>query len=156
MTRCLSAALLAACVRAHALPLAITLAAAPLALGLPATAYAQTTTVVENVIPLAIGRTLPQNSLRGKLVLTTPPDVTLNGQADKLAPGSRIRGANNLLVMVGAAIGNEYVVNYTRDSYGLLMDVWILREDEIAQLWPKTAEEAAKWTFDPIARTWTK
>jgi hypothetical protein len=105
---------------------------------------------------MAIGRALPTHSLRGKLMLTNPPVVTLNGQADRLAPGSRIRGRNNMLVMVGATIGNEYIVNYTRDSYGLIMDVWVLRDDEIAQLWPKTAEEAAKWTFDPIARAWTK
>jgi hypothetical protein len=142
MTRCHSAISLAALALFSAL-----FAAAPLAV------QAQTT---ENIIPLAYGRTLPQASLRGKLMLTNPPDVALNGEADKLAPGFRIRGANNLLVMVGAAIGNEYVVNYTRDSYGLIQDVWILREDEAAQTWPKTAEEAAKWAFDPLTRTWTK
>jgi hypothetical protein len=147
MTRCLH--LTGACLLATAL-------ATPL-LTAPLLAQAQTAAATSEVIvPMAIGRALPTHSLRGKLMLTNPPVVTLNGQADRLAPGSRIRGRNNMLVMVGATIGNEYIVNYTRDSYGLIMDVWVLRDDEIAQLWPKTAEEAAKWTFDPIARAWTK
>lgn len=110
----------------------------------------------EVIVPMAIGRTLPQTSLRGELVLTNPPQVTLNGQPDRLAPGSRIRGQNNMLVMPGAAIGRKLIVNYTRESYGLLMDIWVLRDDELVQRWPKTAEEAAKWSFDPLNRTWTK
>jgi opacity protein-like surface antigen len=147
MTRCLP--MTGTCLLATALATA--------ALTAPLLAHAQTAAATSEVIvPMAIGRTLPTHSLRGKLMLTNPPEVILNGQADRLAPGSHIRGRNNMLVMVGAAIGNEYTVNYTRDSYGLIMDVWVLRDDEIAQRWPKTAEEAAKWTFDPLARTWTK
>ena len=103
-----------------------------------------------------VQRNFPQNALRGEIVVTNPPEITLNGKASRLAPGSRIKGQNNLLVMSGAAVGQKLVVNYTLDQYGLVSDVWILRKDEIARTWPKTAEEAAKWSFDPVAQTWTK
>ena len=103
-----------------------------------------------------VQRNFPQNALRGEIVVTNPPEITLNGKASRLAPGSRIKGQNNLLVMSGAAVGQKLVVNYTLDQYGLMSDVWILRKDEIARTWPKTAEEAAKWSFDPVAQTWTK
>lgn len=117
---------------------------------------AQAQTVDPTIVPMAIQRQLPVGSLRGELIVTNPPEVTLNGKADRLAPGSRIRGQNNMLVFPGAAVGQKLVVNYTRESYGLIMDVWVLREDEMAKRWPKTAEEAAKWSFDPLTQTWTK
>ena len=80
----------------------------------------------------------------------------LNGQSVQLAPGARIRGQNNMMVMSGQAIGQKLVVNYTADTYGLLMDVWVLRPDELERRWPKTLEDAAKWRFDPQTQTWTK
>jgi hypothetical protein len=116
----------------------------------------QAQTVDPTIVPMAIQRQLPVGSLRGELIVTNPPEVTLNGKADRLAPGSRIRGQNNMLVFPGAAVGQKLVVNYTRESYGLILDVWVLREDEMAKRWPKTAEEAAKWSFDPLTQTWTK
>lgn len=129
-----------------------------LATALPAQAQSSSTAATADtpIVPMAIQRQLPVGSLRGELTLTNPPEVVLNGQADRLAPGARIRGQNNMLVFPGAAIGQKLVVNYTRESYGLILDVWVLRPDEIAQTWPKTAEEAAKWRFDPLTQTWTK
>jgi hypothetical protein len=154
MTRCLHTAA----------PLAATLAMAlsPLAHAQFDSASALGGTTVNSsstsgtLVPMAFMRQLPVGSLRGELVLTNPPEVQLNGKTDRLAPGARMRGTNNMLVMPGAAIGQKLVVNYTRESYGLLMDVWVLREDEIAKRWPKTAEEAAKWQFDPLTQTWSK
>ena len=61
-----------------------------------------------------------------------------------------------VIVMSGAAVGQKLVVNYTLDQYGLVSDVWILRKEEIARTWPKTAAEAARWSFDPVAQIWTK
>jgi hypothetical protein len=80
----------------------------------------------------------------------------LNGNTETLAPGLRVRGANNLLLAPGMLMGKEFVVNYVRDSYGLIYEVWILRDDERAKRWPKTEEEAAKWLYDPYTQTWTK
>lgn len=103
-----------------------------------------------------VQRNFPQNALRGQIVVTNPPEITLNGKAARLSPGSRIKGQDNMIVMSGAAVGQKLVVNYTLDQYGLVSDVWILRKEEIAKTWPKTATEAAQWSFDPVAQTWTK
>jgi hypothetical protein len=104
-----------------------------------------------------VQRSFPQNALRGEIVIGAPPEITLNGSATRLAPGARIRNQNNLLEMSGALVGNRFVVNYTTDLSGLVKDVWILRPDEIANKpWPITAEEAQRWSFDPVAQSWTK
>ncbi|MGE5450608.1 MAG: hypothetical protein ACM3VZ_02030 [Acidobacteriota bacterium] len=117
---------------------------AALALAVPVLAQAQ------------FQRQFPANALRGELQITQPPEAILNSQVVRLAPGSRIRGGDNLLVMSGAIAGKKSPVLYTIDTYGLLIDVWLLRDDEAAKLWPKTREEAAQWSFDPVAQTWTK
>jgi hypothetical protein len=101
-------------------------------------------------------RNFPHNALRGELALTNPPDVLLNGEPARLAPGARIRGADNLLLVSGAIVGQKYSVHYTRDTLGLVKDVWLLRSDELQRLWPQTAADAARWSFDPVAQTWTK
>jgi hypothetical protein len=102
-------------------------------------------------------RAFPQNALRGSLVIGTAPEAKLNGDPARLAPGARIRDANNMVVVPTAVTGGPYLVNYTLDSSGLVKDVWILRPDEAAvQPWPKTREEAAKWRFDPVGQVWSK
>ncbi|MBT9490219.1 MAG: hypothetical protein IV093_22160 [Rubrivivax sp.] len=102
-------------------------------------------------------RNFPANALRGELLIQQPPDVTLNGQPARLAPGARIRGDNNLLVLSGALAGQKLTVHYTVDSYGLLLNVWLLGAEERArQPWPRNAAEAASWRFDPVAQTWSK
>ncbi|MFT3858745.1 MAG: hypothetical protein QM742_15025 [Aquabacterium sp.] len=101
-------------------------------------------------------RPIPLKSLRGEAVFGQPPEVLLNGQPARLAPGARIKGTNNMLVMSGALVGQKMQVNYTVDTYGLLMDVWLLRPDEAAKPWPKTPQEAATWSWDPIAHAWIK
>lgn len=75
-------------------------------------------------------RQFPKAALRGELVVVSPPDVRLDGRADRLSPGSRIRDPQNLLVMSGALIGRELTVNYVRDSAGLIHEVWILNATE--------------------------
>ena len=69
---------------------------------------------------------------RGVLRVMAPPDVLLDGQPARLAPGARIRDRNNLLVVSGALIGQDLVVRYTRDSLGLLHEVWVLTATEAA------------------------
>lgn len=118
-------------------------AAAAVAFALPAAAQVQ--------------RTFPQNALRGTIEFGQPPLIKLNGNDTQLAPGARIRGLNNLLVMSGAAIGTKAVVNYTFDASGLVRDVWVLRPEEIrVRPWPTTVEQAQSWAFDPAAQTWTR
>ena len=102
-------------------------------------------------------RAFPQNALRGALVIGTAPEAMLNGGPARLAPGARIRNADNMVVVPSAVIGGPYLVNYTLDPSGLVKDVWILRPDEAAvQPWPRTRDEAAAWQFDPVGQVWSK
>lgn len=78
----------------------------------------------------AEGRPFPANALRGTLVVTAPPEVLLDGRADRLAPGARIRDAQNLLALSASLVGRELTVNYRRDGAGLLHEVWILSAEE--------------------------
>jgi len=105
-----------------------------------------------------VQRAFPPTALRGAIVMSDPPDITLNGKAARLAPGSRIRNQNNMLEMAGALAGQRLLVNYTfENTTGLVKDVWILRAEEAAvRPWPTTLEEAQSWIFDPAAQTWTK
>lgn len=103
-----------------------------------------------------VARGFPADALRGEIAFGTPPEVLVNKQAARLAPGSRIRGLDNMLVMSGAIAGSKFTVNYTVDTYGLVKDVWLLRPDEAKKLWPRTRQEAAQWSFDPVAQTWVK
>ena len=127
MYRCTSAALLTA-----------------LALSAPLAATAQ------------VPRNFPHNALKGTITFGAPPEVLLNRQPARMAPGVRIRGANNMLVMSHSIVGQRYTSMYTVDTVGLIKDVWLLRTEELKLPWPKTAEEAQRLRFDPIAQTWTK
>ena len=77
-----------------------------------------------------ISRNFPPNAVRGILTVTQPPEVLMDGKADRLSPGSRIRGANNMLVMSGALVGQAVRVNYTREPNGYIHDVWVLTDAE--------------------------
>jgi hypothetical protein len=104
-----------------------------------------------------VQRNFPQNALRGAIVFGNAPEITLNGQAARLAPGTRIHDLNNMLVVPSGLFGATYVVNYTVDTYSLVKEVWILTSTEAAvQPWPTTADQAQAWSFDPVAQVWTK
>lgn len=104
-----------------------------------------------------VQRNFPPNALRGTLVVVDPPQVTINGLAARLAPGARIRGANNILVMSGTIAGQKLLVHYTLDAQGALHDIWILTPAEAARKpWPETPREAQAWRFDAATQTWSK
>ena len=104
-----------------------------------------------------VQRTFPQNALRGAIFIGEAPEITLNGDVGRLSPGARIRDMNNMTLVPSAVIGGRYLVHYTIDLSGLVKDVWILRPEEAAvRPWPTTREEAARWSFDPAAQTWSK
>ena len=104
-----------------------------------------------------VQRNFPQNALRGAIVVGTPPEITLNDAAARLAPGARIRNATNMIELSGGLAGQRLLVNYTIDTHGLVKDVWILRADEAAvQPWPTTPEQAQRWAFDPVKQSWAK
>lgn len=92
-------------------------------------------------------REFPKNALRGELVVTQPPLVTLNGQPHTLSPGARIRGADNMLVMSGALIGQPVLVNYQLDPQGQLREVWILNAQEARERRPRTEASINRTTL---------
>ena len=102
-------------------------------------------------------RVFPQNALRGALVVGVPPEIMLNGEPARLAPGARIRGMSNMLEMSGTLIGVRLLVHYTVDTSGLVKDLWILTPEEAARRpWPTTPQQAADWRFDPTLQVWSK
>jgi hypothetical protein len=103
-------------------------------------------------------RNFPATALRGEVVFVAPPELTLNGRPARLAPGARIRGEDNLLQAPGALAGQKRTVHYTLEaSTGMLMDVWLLRADEIANKpWPTTPAQAQSWSFDWGGQKWTR
>jgi len=102
-------------------------------------------------------RNFPATALRGELRVTQPPETLLNNRLARLAPGSRIRGADNLLLMSGALVGAPLLVHYTLDTSGLLLDVWVLTPAEAARKpWPVTPEQAQTWRFNADTQTWTR
>ena len=76
------------------------------------------------------GRTFPIGTLRGSFMVVNPPEIQLDGQPGRLAPGARIRSAERMLVMPAAITGQNLLVNYTRDASGMVREVWILTPDE--------------------------
>jgi hypothetical protein len=104
-----------------------------------------------------VQRAFPQNALRGAIVIGVAPDILLNDQHARLAPGARIRDQNNMTIVPGALTGGRYLVNYNIDTSGLVKEVWILRPEEASvQPWPTTPAQAGAWTFDPVGQVWTK
>ena len=87
--------------------------------------------------PTAVGvpglRSFPPKALRGTMVVRQAPEISMDGRADRLSPGVRIRGPQNQLLMSSALMGQEIVVNYTRESFGGVHEVWILTPDEQKQ-----------------------
>ncbi len=77
-------------------------------------------------------RPFPPGAERGTLVVTYPPVIQMNGKPDRLSPGARIRGLNNMLLMSGAMAGQNLLVNFVRNPTGEVHEVWVLNEAEAA------------------------
>lgn len=81
-----------------------------------------------------IRREAPKDVVLGRLVVTAPPEVTLDGKPDRLSPGSRIRDLNNLVALSGGLVGKDLPVVYRRDAAGLVHEVWLLTDEEYSKL----------------------
>ena len=104
-----------------------------------------------------VQRAFPQNALRGAIVMGVAPEIQLNGERARLAPGARIRDTNNMAIVPGGLVGGRYLVNYTVDTSRLVKEVWILRPEEAAvRPWPTSEAEAQAWFFDPVGQVWIK
>ncbi len=80
-----------------------------------------------------VGRQFPANALRGRMKVVQGAEILMDGKPERLSPGSRIRGPQNNLVMTGAIAGEEYTVNFVRDAYNNVHQVWILTALEAKQ-----------------------
>ena len=127
---------------------------------LPALAFAlaaATTFLAPAPAAAQVHRNFPQTALRGVIAFTSPTDATLNKNPIRLAPGARIHGVDNMLVMSGALTGQKFTANYTLEPGGMLYEIWLLSSQEMAVTpWPQTQDQAAAWSFDYMAQTWTK
>jgi hypothetical protein len=81
-------------------------------------------------------RPFPPQAERGVMQITQPPEMLLNGKPDRLSPGARIHGIDNMLRMSGTLMGQKAVVNFVREPAGQVHEVWILTEAEAAQKRP--------------------
>jgi hypothetical protein len=79
-------------------------------------------------------RDVPKDVKHGHITVTNPPQITLDGKADRLSPGARIRNVNNMIVMSGTLVGKTVPVVYRRENAGMVHDVWILSADEESKL----------------------
>ncbi len=76
----------------------------------------------------------PKDVVLSRMVVTAPPEITLDGKPDRLSPGARIRDLNNMMALSGGLVGKTLPVVYKRDSAGLVHEVWMLTPDEYSQL----------------------
>ncbi len=76
-------------------------------------------------------RSFPETALRGKIAFKAPSQIELDGKADRLSPGARIRDEQGMLAMTGALEGKAFVVNFRREAAtGLVHEVWLLSAEE--------------------------
>jgi hypothetical protein len=76
-------------------------------------------------------RNFPDSALRGKIAFKSPPQIELDGKAERLSAGARIRDEQGVLAMTGALEGKSFTVNFRREaSTGLVHEVWILSAEE--------------------------
>jgi hypothetical protein len=79
-----------------------------------------------------VPRMLPENSIRGEMVVYSPTTAAVNGQMRMLAPGVQIRDPFNMVVLPGM-IQRLVPVRYQTDLGGAISKVWILSQREAAQ-----------------------
>ena len=98
-------------------------------------------------------RDFPKSALRGQMVVLAPPDISMDGQPDRLSPGARLRGSNNLLLLTGQVINQKLTVNYLRDNMGLVQQVWVLTDAEAKLKRPNSPVSFFDYLFGPRADT---
>jgi hypothetical protein len=80
---------------------------------------------------------IPLKAKRAAITFNGTPEVLVDGKAARLAPGARITDRNNMLILPGALNGTATAKYTLEDTTGMLMQVWILTEREIATPDPK-------------------
>ena len=96
-------------------------------------------------------REAPKDVVPGKLTVTLPPEVQLDGKTDRLSPGARIRDSNNMQVLSGQLAGKTVPIVYRRDTSGLIHEAWILTDDEYARLTKTGVSQGTATFLDALA-----
>ena len=87
--------------------------------------------LLSQTVAAQVVRTFPEAAVRGKIAFKSPPQIELDGKADRLSPGARVRDERGMLAMTGALEGKEFVVNFRREAAtGMVHEVWILTAEE--------------------------
>ena len=87
--------------------------------------------LISTIATAQVVRSFPETAVRGKIAFKSPPQIELDGKADRLSPGARIRDERGMLAMSGVLQGKEFVVNFRREaSTGMVHEVWILTAEE--------------------------
>jgi hypothetical protein len=79
-----------------------------------------------------VPRLLPENTIRGDMMIHDLATATVNGQTLPLAPGVQIRDPFNMVVLP-LQISALVPVRYQTDMSGAISKVWILSQREAAQ-----------------------
>jgi hypothetical protein len=90
-----------------------------------------------------IERSAPKDVVLGRMLVTAPPQIKMDGKSERLSPGSRIRDLNNMLVLSGGIVGKDLPVVYRRDAAGLVHEVWMLTDEEYSKLGGASAGSSA-------------
>jgi hypothetical protein len=99
-----------------------------------ALAAALTLSAVHAVLAQGIVREPPKDVRPARMTVDAPPEIALDGKADRLSPGARIRNVQNLVVMSGSLAGQTVPVVYRRDAAGMVHEVWMLTDEEYARV----------------------
>ena len=77
-------------------------------------------------------RVLPENTIKGEMVVASPTSASVDGRPMMMAPGVQIRDPFNMMVLPGM-IQRPVPVRYQTDVSGAISRVWILSAKEAAQ-----------------------
>ena len=103
-----------------------------------------------------IVREAPKDVKPGLMAVSaTPPIIAMDGKADRLSPGARIRDTNNMMVLSGALAGKTVPTVYRRDPSGNVHEVWLLTQEEYAKLGGSSADgEGVRKFYEILAFIW--
>ena len=82
--------------------------------------------------PMATVRNFPETAVRGRLRVTYPPVVLMDGRPDRLSVAGLIRDTQGRAVLSATLAEQDLIVNYRRDGFGEIAEVWLLTPEEAA------------------------
>jgi hypothetical protein len=84
------------------------------------------------MVAVGVPRTLPDGTMAGNMVVSSPTNASIDGQPMLLSPGVQIRDPFNMVVLPGM-IQQPVPVRYLTDATGAIAKVWILSAQEASQ-----------------------